>query len=149
MRVPSLSCVMEAPFTVTRAKAPRAREYVRTSARILQSVSPSTCRPTGPAAAEASAPILNLLESILSIPLSFMTSMTTSIASPPICNPQLPPVTEKGAGALHPELVRQVAIPLPCRPPKTKTYFDHRGYDCHALRGVKKFLRNPLVRRSH
>jgi hypothetical protein len=49
-----------------------------------------------------------------------MTSMTTSIASPPICNPQLPPVTEKGAGALHPELVRQVAIPLPWRPPKTK-----------------------------
>src|SRR3989442_13799885 len=46
--------------------------------------------------------------------------MTTSTASPPICNPQLPPVTVKGAGALHPELVRQVAIPLPCRPPKTK-----------------------------
>src|SRR6185437_8892408 len=91
-----------------------------TSARIFQSVVPSTWRPTGPAAAEASAPILNLLASIFSMPWSFITSMTTSMASPPICKPQLPPVTVKGAGALHPEVVRQVATPLPCRPPKTK-----------------------------
>src|SRR5579872_1908774 len=32
----------------------------------------------------------------------------------------LPPEISKGAGALHPELVRQVARPLPCSPPTMK-----------------------------
>src|SRR2546423_4937525 len=46
-----------------------------------------------------------------------MISITRSTASPPICNPQLPPATAIGAGALQPDLVRQVATPLPWFPP--------------------------------
>jgi hypothetical protein len=45
---------------------------VKISAFILVSVSAAACRPTGPAAAVASAPILNLSLSRLCMPLSFM-----------------------------------------------------------------------------
>src|ERR1700722_2237522 len=45
---------------------------------------------------------------------------TTSTASTPICNPQLPPEIVMNAGALHPSAVRQVATPLPPLAPNTK-----------------------------
>src|SRR5579863_4612442 len=95
------------------ANTPRAREYVSTSALIFQSVSAAVSRPTGPAAADASAPSLNLLERRCCIPLSFVTIITRSTACPPSCNPQLPPVTVIGAGALQPFDVLHVATPLP------------------------------------
>ena len=66
-----------------------------TCAFIFQSVSAAAWRPTGPAAADASAPILNLLESRASMPFWFITSMTRSTACPPICKPQLPPVMKR------------------------------------------------------
>jgi len=112
-RVLSSSCFTTAPFSVMPAKAPRAREYVRISERIFQSVLPSAWRPTGPAAAEASAPTLNLLFNSCVMPCWFITSITRSIACPPICKPQLPPSTTNGAGALHWPLLRQVATPRP------------------------------------
>src|SRR5664279_2352308 len=46
--------------------------------------------------------------------------MTTSTASTPICNPQLPPEIVINAGALQPSAVRQVATPLPPLAPKIK-----------------------------
>src|SRR6266550_8119063 len=49
-----------------------------------------------------------------------MTSITRSTPSTPICNPQLPPPTETNPGALQPSVVRQVATPRPCLPPKMK-----------------------------
>src|SRR5260370_42222486 len=67
-RVSSLSWVRDAPLRSIPAKRPRAREYVKTSALIFTSVSAAASRPTGPAAAEASAPSLNLLESRCCIP---------------------------------------------------------------------------------
>src|SRR5579863_8295215 len=54
------------------------------------------------------------------MPCWFMTIITRSLLWPPICQPMLPPERSKGAGALHPELVRQVARPLPCSPPTMK-----------------------------
>src|SRR5271166_3726811 len=48
-------------------------------------------------------------------------------ASPPICRPQLPPTTLKGAGALHPVAVRQVATPLPYSAPNTNPPFLSEG----------------------
>src|SRR5579864_6710932 len=109
------------------AKMPRAREYVRTSAFIFQSVSAPASRPTGPAAADSSAPNLNLLASRCCMPCSFVTTMTKSIAWPPSCKPQLPPVMVIGAGALHPCSVRQVATPLPWLPPNPTAIFTIDG----------------------
>src|SRR5581483_3667266 len=94
---------------------------------IFQSVLPEACRPTGPAAPDASAPILNLLVRRASMPFLLMTSMTKSMASPPICKPQLPPVKSIGAGALHPLGVRHVATPFPCSPPKTNAILTMDG----------------------
>jgi hypothetical protein len=53
----------------------------------LRSVSAAACRPTGPAAAVASAPILNLSLSRLCMPCSLLIIITTSLAAPPICRP--------------------------------------------------------------
>ena len=83
------------------------------------------------------------------MPWSFITSMTTSIASPPICKPQLPPVTEKGAGALHPDLVRQTAIPLPCRPPKTKPILIIEGTTATHFAESRSSSGIPLSGPSH
>ena len=83
-RVASSSCEMVEPLMVTPANRPRAREYVSTSALSFQSVEPSTWRPTGPAAADASAPTLNLLVSSACMPRSFMIIMTRSTPCRPI-----------------------------------------------------------------
>src|SRR2546430_11417073 len=56
-----------------------------------------------------------------------MISITRSTASPPICNPQLPPATVIGAGALQPDLVRQVATPLPWFPPIPRPILSIEG----------------------
>src|SRR5579863_1392660 len=53
--------------------------------------------------------------------------MTTSTASTPICNPQLPPEIVMNAGALQPSAVRQVATPLPPSAPKTNPPFTMCG----------------------
>src|SRR6185437_5571364 len=126
-RVSSLSCVMAEPFRSTPANNPRAREYVNTSERILMSVSAPASRPTGPAAAEASAPSLNLLLRRWCMPDSFITTSTRSTAWPPNCRPQLPPVIVMGAGALQPFPVRQLAIPLPWLPPNPTAIFTMEG----------------------
>src|SRR5690348_322026 len=74
-------------------------------------------RPTGPAATDAPAPTLKWPDISWSMPSWFMTIITRSLLWPPICQPMLPPEISNGAGALHPELVWQVARPLPCSPP--------------------------------
>src|SRR5271165_5969673 len=61
------------------------------------------------------------------MPSLFMINITKSTASPPICRPQLPPTTLKGAGALHPVAVRQLATPLPYSAPNTKPPFLSDG----------------------
>src|SRR5579872_1818434 len=77
-------------------------------------------RPTGPAAAETSAPSLMWPFIRPFIPSSFMTNITRSVLLPPICGPQLTPETANGAGELQlPLLVLQVATPSPCSPPTT------------------------------
>src|SRR5690242_21147614 len=100
------------------ANAPLEREYVNTCVFIFQSVPADAWRPTGPAATDPSPDSWNLLESRCWKPCSFMTSMTRSTPSTPICNPQLPPPTETNAGALQPLEVRHEATPRPCFPPK-------------------------------
>src|SRR5215469_1348722 len=78
-------------------------------------------RPTGPAAAETSAP--NLMWPFIKpcMPSLFMMNITKSVLLPPICGPKLTPETENGAGELQlPFVVRQVATPAPCSPPTTK-----------------------------
>src|SRR5579864_1353333 len=119
-RVESSSCCTTAPSSVKPANAPFEREYVSTCVFIFQSVPADAWRPTGPAATDPSPDNWNLLESRCWKPCSFMTSMTRSTPSTPICNPQLPPPTETNAGALQPSAVRQVATPRPCFPPKMK-----------------------------
>src|SRR5215469_785799 len=98
-------------------KTPRARDHERISAFITISVSADVVRPTGPAAAEASAPNLTLLDITDSAPFSFMTRSTKSVADPPIWSPKLAPSSAYIAGALQgprkfsPE--RHVIAPLP------------------------------------
>src|SRR5581483_3846602 len=60
-------------------------------------------------------------------PLSFITTMTRSTPSTPICNPQLPPPTDTNAGALQPSDVRQDPTPRPCLPPKMKPPLSKPG----------------------
>src|SRR5579864_6613825 len=117
-RVESSSCCTTAPSRVRPANAPFEREYVSTWVFIFQSVPADAWRPTGPAAADPSPVSWNLLERRCWKPWSFMTSMTKSTPSTPICNPQLPPPTETNAGALQPADVRQEATPRPCLAPK-------------------------------
>src|SRR3954466_7303952 len=84
-------------------------------------------RPTGPAAAAASPPILNLLLSRCSIPVWFITSMITSVSFPPIRNPNLPPEILRDPGALQPTPLgfRHVKKPLPyCAPTMNPPAFE-------------------------
>src|SRR5579864_1295850 len=117
-RVESSSCCTTAPSRVRPANAPFEREYVSTWVFIFQSVPADAWRPTGPAATDPSPDNWNLLESRCWKPCSFMTSMTRSTPSTPICSPQLPPPTDTNAGALQPLDVRHEAMPRPCFPPK-------------------------------
>ena len=77
---------------------PRVLEYDRISACNRMSVSAAPVRPTGPAAADASPPIVNLSVASFSIPRRFITSMITSVDSPPIWAPKLPPPNLIAAG---------------------------------------------------
>ena len=76
-------------------------------------------RPTGPAATEPSAPKVNLLESSLSAPRAFITSMIKSVEEPPIWKPTLPPSmrTVPGADQPVPLLFRQANCTLFARDP--------------------------------
>src|SRR6516165_4976747 len=111
---------MVEPSRETPPKRPRARDQERISAFITISVSADVVRPTGPAAAEASAPNLTLLDRTELAPFSFMTRRTKSVASPPIWKPTPPPSNANIAGALHgpPKSapVRQVIAPRPYSP---------------------------------
>ena len=89
------------------AKTPRARDHDRISARICASVSADALRPRGPAAADASPPIVNWLDSSLSTPLGFITSMMTSVSVPPTWKPTLPPSTRTPPGADQPPDARR------------------------------------------
>src|SRR5262249_31750320 len=90
------------PSSASPPNAPFDRDHDKTSACIEASVSAVASRPTGPAATEASAPRVNLLDRIPFIPFSLITSMTISTASPPTWRPNPPPSTFIAAGALHP-----------------------------------------------
>src|SRR5215468_4102773 len=118
---------MVEPSSDTPPKTPRARDQERISAFKTMSVSAEVVRPTGPAAAEASAPNLTLLDKTDSAPLSFMTKRTKSVASPPICKPTLPPSKANIAGALHGPCrfspVLQVMTPRPYSPPTINPAF--------------------------
>src|SRR5436305_5758221 len=81
--------------------------------------SADAARPTGPAAIEASPPILKLSCSRCAAPFSFMNNSTRSTDSTPICAPQLPPEMVENAGALQLLPLRQETTPRPCRPPTT------------------------------
>src|SRR5215469_15849103 len=110
---------------------PFARDHERISAFMAMSVSADVVRPTGPAAAEASAPNLTLLDNTELAPFSFMIRSTKSVASPPICNPKLPPSNAIIAGALHGPLNcspdRQVIAPLPYSAPTINPAFFTDG----------------------
>src|SRR5438270_8116087 len=56
-----------------------------------------------------------------------MMTIIRSTACPPICNPKLPPLMLKGAGAVQPSAVRQVATPLPYAPPIPRPPLSNEG----------------------
>src|SRR5579864_2258502 len=102
-------------------------------------------RPTGPAAAETSAPSLMCPRIRPFMPSSFMMNIMRSVLLPPICGPQLMPETSKGAGALQlPELVLQVATPLPCSPPTTKAPLISLGIMATHFASFRTSLGTPL-----
>src|SRR5579871_942660 len=98
----SRSCRSVAPSRARPANNPCDRDQERMSACICASVWAVAVRPTGPAATEASAPSVNLLESSLSAPRAFITSMIKSVSDPPIWNPILPPSMRTVPGADQP-----------------------------------------------
>jgi hypothetical protein len=73
-----------APSREIPAKIPCEREYDSISAFIIASVWALVSRPTGPAAAVASAPIVNLSDKRCRIPPSFITNKTMSVSDAPI-----------------------------------------------------------------
>src|SRR6266536_345479 len=92
------------------------------------SVAAEAVRPTGPAVADASAPIVNLLDSSLSMAPSFITNMTTSVSEPPIWKPTLQPSTLTPAGADQPRPdFRQTMKPRPYFAPTIKAPFFTPG----------------------
>src|SRR6266576_2035277 len=102
-------------------------------------------RPTGPAAAETSAPNLTWPFIRPFMPSSFMMNIIRSVLLPPICGPQLMPETENGAGALQlPELVLQVATPLPCSPPTTKAPLISLGITATQFAPFRTSFGTPL-----
>src|SRR5207248_4303548 len=74
-----------------------------------------------------------------------MMNIMRSVLLPPICGPQLIPLTSNGAGALH-WLVAflQVATPLPCSPPTTKAPFTSLGITATHLAPSITVLGTPL-----
>src|SRR5215469_16981162 len=119
------------PSKDTPPKTPFARDHERISAFKAASVSAEAVRPTGPAAAEASAPILTLLVNTEPAPFSFITRSTKSVASPPIWSPKLAPSIANMDGALHgplnPAPERQVMTPLPYSAPTMNPAFFTDG----------------------
>src|SRR6202021_2405647 len=115
--LPSLSGRKVEPDREIPAKSPRAREKERISARMLASVSAEALRPTGPAAAEASPPILTLLLRMFAAEVGLMSNRTKSVAWPPSCNPKLAPSRAIIEGALQGPRkflpLRQVSTPRP------------------------------------
>src|ERR1019366_6645262 len=110
----------------------------------FQSVPAEACRPTGPAAAEASPLSSNLLDSNPCTPLSFMNSTTRSTDSAPAWNPKLPPPIEMNAGALQPWAVRQVTTPRPCSPPTMNAPFAMSGTTAIHLASLSTSSGMPL-----
>src|SRR5271157_2095993 len=98
----SMSLRSVAPSSEMPAKTPRERDQERISAFIRASVWAEVLRPTGPAAAVASAPMVNLLLERCFIPPSFITGRTTSVEETPIWKPTLPPSMRMAAGGPQP-----------------------------------------------
>src|SRR5580704_15322637 len=105
------------PSSEMPANKPREREYDKISARSVTSVSAEAVRPTGPAAADASAPSLTLLLSMFSADRGDIMSRTKSVAFPPSCKPALPPssaiIVGPPQGPLKSLPPRQVITPRP------------------------------------
>src|SRR5579859_1918131 len=101
-------------------------------------------RPTGPAAADTSAPSLMWPCIRPVMPSSFMMNIIRSLLLPPICGPQLMPDTENGAGALHAfVLVLQVATPTPCSPPTMNAPLISLGITATHLAPSRTVLGTP------
>ena len=86
-------------------------------------------RPTGPAAAVASVPMVNLSASSFCAPSLFMTRRTRSFSVPPIRNPKLPPSILIAPGAVQPTpfCLRQDIKPFPYLAPMMKPPFFKFG----------------------
>src|ERR1041385_6404761 len=111
----------------------------------LYPASAEALRPTGPAAADTSAPSLMWPFINPFMPSSFMMNIMRSVLLPPICGPQLMPDTSNGAGELQAlVLVLQVATPLPCSPPITNAPFTSLGITATHLAPSRTVLGTPL-----
>ena len=78
-------------------------------------------RPTGPAAAAASTPIVSLPRNRLSVERRVLKTRIRSVDCMPACHPKLPPVIVRNVGACHRLLAsRMITTPRPCRIPTTK-----------------------------
>ena len=134
------------PSSEIPANKPREREYVSTSARIVTSVAASASRPTGPAAAEASAPSFTLLFEDGACTAPFITSRTKSVA----CRAELK--SEASAFERHhrrraPGTREVVAAAARHGAPAIAAAnydgrLDYRRHDNHAIRFVEQILRN-------
>ena len=110
--------VMAEPSSATPANKPLAREYEYTCAVSPISVAAELCRPTGPAATEASAPRVTLPPTMPSMLCFEVKTSTTSVDCTPTWKPKLPPVRLMKIGLLHaPVSLRTTSTPLPRRPP--------------------------------
>src|SRR6516165_5456111 len=112
-----------------------ARDHERMFAVIFASVSEAAVRPTGPAATSPSPPRVNWLDSSLAAPRSLITSITTSVSEPPICNPKGRPRLERPRAptAFSATLTaRDKALPILCADDKS-TLLQSR-HDDHTVR---------------
>ena len=94
------------PSSDTPANRPRLRDQVKISASSCASVAAAASRPTGPAAAAASAPKRELAVQQSWTLLRVLKTRTMSVTCRPICQPTLPPVSvTKHGGRQSPAVV--------------------------------------------
>ena len=90
-------------------------------------------RPTGPAAAAASAPIVNFPLKSPSTLFLVMNTSTTSVPCTPACQPTLPPVSVTNCGKLHAPSAAHHHHAVSATNAGDESDLDHVGNDCHAL----------------
>ena len=118
-------------YSGEQSAAARPGEDLRQS---CASVAAAASRPTGPAAAAASAPSVNLPRNRPCTLLRVLKTNTISVTCRPICQPTLPPVSvTKAGGRQKPRSSRTMTIPRPCRTPSTNPPFTKVGNDDDAL----------------